>query len=107
MAKSSADLKKEAATLRAKLAAVQKEARKMKRLEDLQAAEEQHQRDIQFALEFVQMAKEMYFRDGNRSYYDYISEKMAEKQAAEDQEQKEAWEAEKARRRSMGNFFAP
>ena len=34
MAKSSADLKKEAATLRAKLAAVQKEARKMKRLED-------------------------------------------------------------------------
>ena len=35
MAKSSADLKKEAATLRAKLAAVQKEARKMKRLEDM------------------------------------------------------------------------
>ena len=33
--------------------------------------------------------------------------RMAEKQAAEDQEQKEAWEAEKARRRSMGNFFAP
>lgn len=33
--------------------------------------------------------------------------RMAEKQAAEDQERKEAWEAEKARRRSMGNFFAP
>lgn len=82
MAKSSADLKKEAATLRAKLAAVQKEARKMKRLEDQQAAEEQRQRDIQFALEFVEMAKKMYFRDGSRSYYDYISEKMAEKQAA-------------------------
>ena len=82
MAKSSADLKKQADTLRAKLAAVQKEARKMKKLEDLQATEEQHQRDIQFALEFVQMAKEMYFRDGNRSYFDYISEKMAEKQAA-------------------------
>ena len=33
--------------------------------------------------------------------------RMAEKQEAEDQERKEAWEAEKARRRSMGNFFAP
>ena len=59
MAKSSADLKKQADALRAKLAAVQKEARKMKKLEDQQAAEEQHQRDIQFALEFVQMAKDM------------------------------------------------
>ena len=30
--------------------------------------------------------------------------RMAEKQAAEEQERKEAWEAEKARRRAMGNF---
>lgn len=82
MAKSSADLKKQADILRAKLATVQKEARKMKKLEDQQAAEGQRQRDIQFALEFVQTAKEMYFRDGNRSYYDYIAEQMAEKQAA-------------------------
>lgn len=33
--------------------------------------------------------------------------RMAEKQAAEEQERKEAWEAEKARRRAMGNFYAP
>ena len=33
--------------------------------------------------------------------------RMAEKQAAEEQERKEAWEAEKARRRAMGNFWAP
>lgn len=31
--------------------------------------------------------------------------RMAEKQKAEDQERKDAWEAEKARRRATGNFF--
>lgn len=83
MSKSSADLKKQADALRAKLSAVQKEARKMKRLEDQQAAEEQRQRDIQFALEFVETAKEIYFRDSNRSYFDYISARMSQKAAAQ------------------------
>lgn len=79
MAKSSADLKKQADTLRAKLAAVQKEARKMKKLEDQQAAEEQHQRDIQFALEFVQMAKEKLFDErGNEEVVRQRFERLAQ-----------------------------
>lgn len=33
--------------------------------------------------------------------------KMAERAKAQEQERKESWETEKARRRAMGNFFAP
>lgn len=81
MPKTSADITKEADALQAKLAAMRKEARRMKKLENQKAAEAQRQRDIQFALEFVAMAKEMYLKDNSMSYFDYISEKLAEKQA--------------------------
>lgn len=54
----------------------------MKRLEDQKAAEIQRQNEIQFALAFVETAKGLYFRDGSRTYFDYISEKLKEKQSA-------------------------
>ena len=78
MAKTSADITKEADALQARLAAMRKEARKMKQLEDQKAAEAQRQEEIRFALAFVETAKGMYFRDGSRSYFDYICAKMTE-----------------------------
>lgn len=81
MAKTSADITKEADALQARLAAMRKEARKMKRLEDQKAAEAQRQEEIRFALAFVETAKGMYFRDGSRSYFDYICAKMTEQQS--------------------------
>ena len=81
MAKTSADITKEADALQARLAALRKDARRMKKLEDAKAAEAQRQRDIQFALEFVQMAKEMHFKDSDRTYFDHISEKLVAKKA--------------------------
>lgn len=81
MAKTSADITKEADALQARLAAMRKEARRMKRLEDQKAAEAQRQEEIRFALAFVETAKGMYFRDGSRSYFDYICAKMTEQQS--------------------------
>lgn len=83
MAKTSADITKEADALQARLAAMRKEARRMKRLEDQKAAEAQRQEEIQFALAFVETARGMYFRDGSRSYFDYICEKMTEQQSVQ------------------------
>lgn len=82
MTKTSADITKEADALQAKLAAMRKEARRMKQIENQKAAEVQRQQEISFALEFVETAKGMYFKDGNRTYFDYISEKMEKKRSA-------------------------
>lgn len=81
MAKTSADIAKEAEELQAKAAALRKEARKMKKLEDAKAAEVQRQRNIQFALDFVEFSKGMFTRDGCKTYYDIIVKNMQEKNA--------------------------
>ena len=75
--KTSDELNAEAKVLQEKLAALRKEARKQKRLEDARAAEAKRQDEIRFALAFVQKAKEMHFRDST-TYYDHISCQMNE-----------------------------
>lgn len=79
--KSSEEITAVADELQAKLALLRKEARKMKKLEEQQAAEEQRQKDIAFALEFVEFAKRLRFQNGNDSYFEYISRKLAESKA--------------------------
>lgn len=74
--KSSNDITKEADALKARLAALRKEARRMKRLEDQKAAEINRRERISFALSFVEMAKLMHLRDSSRTYYDDICEKL-------------------------------
>ncbi len=89
MAKTSADITKEADALQAKLAAMRKEARRMKRLEKQKEAEAQRQQEIQFALTFVETAKLMDFGDGNGSYFEQISaamDRLAEGLSADDEE---------------------
>lgn len=79
--KTSETITAEADVLQAKLAALRKEARKMKKLEDQQKAEEKRQKDIAYALEFVEFAKQLHFQNGGDSYYDYIARKLAERKA--------------------------
>ena len=79
--KSSEEITAAADELQAKLAALRKEARKMKKLEEQQAAEEKRQKDIAYALEFVEFAKRLRFQNGNDSYFDYIARKLAESKA--------------------------
>ena len=74
--KTSDELNAEAKVLQEKLAAIRKEARKQKRLEDARAAEAKRQEEIRFALAFVQKAKEMHFRDSQATYYDAVSRQM-------------------------------
>lgn len=81
--KTSDELSAEAKVLQEKLAALRKEARKQKRLEDARAAESKRQEEVRFALAFVQKAKKMHFRDSQTTYYDVIFRQMDE-QASSD-----------------------
>ena len=81
--KSSEEITAAADELQIQLAALRKEARKMKKLEEQQAKEEQRKRDAEYALEFVAFAKQLHFQSGSGdSYFDYISKKLAESKTA-------------------------
>ena len=75
--KTSETITAEADVLQAKLAALRKEARKLKKLEDQQKAEAKRQADIAYALEFVEFAKTVPFGDTGKTYFDVIKERMA------------------------------
>ena len=79
--KTSETITAEADALQAKLALLRKEARKMKKLEEQQEAEAKRQKDIAYALEFVEFAKQLHFQNGTDSYFDYIAKKLAESKA--------------------------
>lgn len=79
--KTSADITKKADALQARLAAMRKEARRMKRLEDQRAIETQRRQEIQFAFDFVEAAKELRWHNSDRTYYDCICERLEEKRS--------------------------
>lgn len=72
----SAELTAKADALAEQLKKLRSEARKMEKLEEQKAKEEQRKRDVAFALEFVSFSKTLYFKDSQTSYFDYISKKM-------------------------------
>ena len=79
--KSSEEITAEADELQKKLAGLRKEARKLKKLEEQAEADARRQKDIAYALEFVEFAKRLRFQNGNDSYFDYIARKLAESKA--------------------------
>ena len=79
--KSSEEVTAEADELQKKLAGLRKEARKLKKLEEQAEADARRQKDIAYALEFVDFAKRLRFQNGNDSYFDYIARKLAESKA--------------------------
>ena len=79
--KSSEEITAEADELQKKLAGLRKEARKLKKLEEQAEADARRQKDIAYALEFVEFAKRLRFQNGSDSYFDYIARKLAESKA--------------------------
>ncbi|WP_066646975.1 hypothetical protein [Christensenella timonensis] len=79
--KSSEEITAEADELQKKLAGLRKEARKLKKLEEQAEADARRQKDIAYALEFIEFAKRLRFQNGNDSYFDYIARKLAESKA--------------------------
>ena len=79
--KTSETITAEADELQKKLAGLRKEARKLKKLEEQAEADARRQKDIAYALEFVEFAKRLRFQNGNDSYFDYIARKLAESKA--------------------------
>ena len=75
-ARTSEELTAAANELQAKLNAMRREARKMKRLEEQQEAEAKRQADIAFALDFVALAKKERFQNGT-TFYDALMQRKA------------------------------
>ena len=75
MSRSSEDLTKAANELQAKLEKLRREARRVKKLEEQQKAEEYRQQEIEKALEFVEFTKGIYYPDSEVTVYEFITTK--------------------------------
>ena len=78
MSRSSEDLTKAANELQAKLEKLRREARRVKKLEEQQKAEEYRQQEIEKALEFVEFTKGIYYPDSEVTVYEFITTVMDE-----------------------------
>ncbi|MCD7763162.1 MAG: hypothetical protein LUI14_08170 [Lachnospiraceae bacterium] len=74
--KSYEQLQKEEAAMKEKLNAIRKEAKKAKKLEEQQAQREAYEKEVSFALSFVEAAKHLTLNNG-QTFYDFISERMS------------------------------
>ncbi|MCD8125037.1 MAG: hypothetical protein LUE23_08390 [Lachnospiraceae bacterium] len=74
--KSYEQLQKEEAAMKEKLNAIRKEAKKAKKLEEQQARQEAYEKEVAFALSFVEAAKHLTLNNG-QTFYDFVSEQMS------------------------------
>ena len=81
MARTSEDITKSADELQMRLAKLRKDARRLKKLEEQQEAEERRQQEIADALEFVDFTKGIYYPDSEVTVYDYITTVIEETKA--------------------------
>ena len=80
--RTSADWDAEADALRKKLDNARREARKLRKLEELKQAEIQRQEEIRYALKFVEFSKSITSDRSDRSLYDVIAGKLKEAEAS-------------------------
>lgn len=76
--KSNEEINADINKLQMEIKGLQKEARRMKRLEQQKEAEEKRKRDMAYAVELVEFAKNIRFREGGETYYDFLSRMLAE-----------------------------
>lgn len=76
MSRKSEDISRAADALQLKLSKLRKEARRLKRIEEHQEAEAQRQKDIAFALQFLEVAKIAHLMDSEETIYDVLSREI-------------------------------